>query len=112
MGWRWQQTRAQDASLSSRLDERKFAVEGDLALDAQPPVKIEQIDAASQQDVLAIVDRLFAKLVGSCASAQKRPRLEDLHRVPRSAQRRRRRQTGQPAAEHDHIGHRSAFGVL
>ena len=48
-------------------------IEADLVLDAQPPVKIEQIDAAAQQHVLAVVDHLgvfAADRPGSGAAAE------------------------------------------
>ena len=38
------------------LDEEEFAMKGDVVRDAQAPIEIDQVDAAAQQDVLAVVD--------------------------------------------------------
>ena len=48
----------EDGGASAGFDEEEFAVETDFVVDAEPPVEIEQIDAAAQQDVLAVVDHL------------------------------------------------------
>src|ERR1700719_4915621 len=95
---RRQEPRSQDTALAARFDKRIFAMESDLAVDAQAPVKIEKIDTAPQQDVLAVVDRFRANLIRACAPAQERTRLKNLHRVPRAPESRRRRQARQPAA--------------
>ena len=86
-------------------------MKADAVAHAQPRVKIQQVDAAAQQNVLAVVDRLRLALgpggqvVGRGAPARKRPRFEHFHLESGAAQRRRRRQTGQPAARNQNFGH-------
>jgi hypothetical protein len=85
-----QPARAQQAAPPARLDKDEVAIEPDLALDSQAAVKIQKIDAAAQQNVLAVVDGLgiFARadFVRSGAPAQKSPRFQDSHRVPGAGQ--------------------------
>ena len=109
------QRRGQPAALAARrnpparLDEVKLAIKPDPVPHAQPPVKIQQVDAAAQQNVLAVVDHFtFAArraAVGSSASAQKAAGFEQFHFKSGAAQRRRRRESGQTAADHDGCGH-------
>ena len=79
-----------------------------------PPVEIQQVDAAAQQDVLAVVDGLaglaFASpaRVGRGAAAQKRARFEQIDFESRAAQRGRRSQSGQSAAGNQHATHSNA----
>ena len=82
------------------------------AFDSQPAIKIQQIDAAAQQDVLAVVDDLgvlaVADFVGRGAAAQERARFQHSDRVAGAAQ--RRRGCGKPSqtsANDDDISHRS-----
>ena len=48
----------EDGGASTGFDEEEFPVETDFVADAEPLVEIEEIDAAAQQDVLAVVDHL------------------------------------------------------
>src|SRR4051812_3251313 len=48
----------EDRHASSGLDKVELAIELDAVADAQPVVEIEQVDAAAQQDVLAVVNDL------------------------------------------------------
>ena len=48
----------------------------DLLFDAQATVEIQQVAAAPQQDVLAVIDGLRAGFVGSGASPKEGPRFE------------------------------------
>jgi hypothetical protein len=81
----------------------------DLVFDPQAAVKIEKVDAAAQQDVLAIVDGLGvftrADLVGSRPAAQKSPRFQNPDRMPSAAQSRRGCQTRQASAQDDYLCH-------
>ncbi len=109
------QRRGQPAGAQCRdpapgLDEVKLLVEFDPVGHAQPAVKVHQVDAASQQHMLAIVDHfrlagLAGKRVGSSASAQKPAGLEQIHLESGLPERRRGRQSGQTAADHDGCGH-------
>jgi len=99
------------------LHEYKFAVKGDVTGDAQPSVKIEKIDAAAEQDVLAIVDGLAARarrahFVRGRAPAEKRPSFEEPYLVTRAAKRSRSRESGQASADDDYIGHEGIAASL
>ena len=105
-----QRAAAQRGNAAAGLDEVKLAIEADAVPHAQPPVEIQQVDAAAQQHVLAVVDQL-GSVVGrrerkrSRAAAQKRARFEHLDAEPGAAQRRRRREPGQSAAYDDRARH-------
>jgi hypothetical protein len=69
---------------SARLDKKEFRLKSDPVFNPQPAVKIQKIDAAAQQNVLAVIDN-FAGLAigagnrpGSSPPAGKRPRFEDI----------------------------------
>ena len=49
----------QDRKPSPGLEEVELAIKLDAVPDSQPLVKIQQVDATAQQDVLAVVDDLF-----------------------------------------------------
>jgi hypothetical protein len=93
--------RAQHRDPPAGLDEVELAIEADAVADAQPLVEIQQVDAAAQQHVLAVVDGLgdlFAarrNRVGRGAAAQIRARLVQIHLPTVAAQGRRRRQPRQ-----------------
>ena len=82
----------------------------DLVAHAQALVEIEQVDAAAQQHVLAVVDH-FGILVGGrdgkgCgASAEEGPRLRQFHMESRAAQSRRGGESRQTAAEDEYGRH-------
>ena len=69
--------RLQHGDAAAGFDEVELAIEADALADAEPLVEIQQIDAAAQQHVLAVVDGLgdlFAaggNRVGGGAAAQK-----------------------------------------
>ena len=75
----------------------------DLVRHAETPVKVEQIDAAAQQDVLAVVDNLpgasfrSGSGIGRRATARVRLLLHDLDVEAGLAQGRRRREPGHAA---------------
>ncbi len=48
----------EDGSAAAGFDEMEFAMEADFVFDAETAIEVEQIDAAAQQDVLAVVDHL------------------------------------------------------
>ena len=52
----------EDGSAPAGFDEEELAMKADFVLHAQPPVEIEQIDAAAQQHVLAVVDHFTRPL--------------------------------------------------
>ncbi len=86
---RRQHATAEHTAASARFDERELTRERNILLDAQAAIKIEQVDAAAQQDMLAVVDELglfaVADFIGSGTPAQEGPRFQQLNRVPRSA---------------------------
>ena len=62
---RWQSPTAQNGDAAAGLDEIELAVKLDAVPHAQAYVKIQQVDAAAQQHVLAIVDGLGDFLAAS-----------------------------------------------
>ena len=84
----------------------------DVPLHAQPLVKIQQIDTAPQQNMLAVVDGFaIPDLVGSSSPPQERPRLKDLDPMPRPTESRSRREPSQPPADNDYLSHRLFFAA-
>ena len=71
---------------------------------ADAAIEVFEIGAATEGDVLTIVD-VFAvgQDVGSRAAAEKRTLLEESNAPARFSQRDAGRQTRQPAADHDHV---------
>ena len=55
---RGQAAAAQDGEPAAGLEKVEFAIELDAVAHAQALVEIEQVDAAAQQDVLAVIDGL------------------------------------------------------
>ncbi len=97
------------------FDEVELLVELDAIGDAQPPVEIQQVDAAAQQHVLAVVDDLGAvagagQRIRSSAAAQESARFVKIHFESGLAQRRGGCQSGQAAADHDRCGHQINSG--
>ena len=110
---RRQRAAAQRGDASARLHEIELAVPADFVGHAQPLVEIEQIDAAAQQHVLAVVDHLGILIggrdrKGGGASAQKGPRLRQFDAKSRAAQGRRGGQAGQAAAQYEYGRHKCA----
>ena len=95
------------AAAASGFDEMKFAMKADVLLDAQASVEIQEIDAAAQKNVLAVIDGFAAGIVGSGAAAQERAGFENTHVVAGSAQSGRRGQSGQATTDDDDV-HRMA----
>ena len=52
------------------LNESEFLVKRDVSLNSQAPVKIEEVDATAQQDVLAVIDDFAGGFIGRGAAAQ------------------------------------------
>jgi len=46
--WRRQPAAAQDRGAAARLQEDELAIEADAVANAQPRIKVEQVDAAAQ----------------------------------------------------------------
>ena len=96
MEGRGQPAAAQNGDAAAGLEEIELAIELDAVAHAQPLVEIQQVDAAAQQDVLAVVDGLGflagrgGKRIRRGAPAQERPRFEQVHFEAGAAQRRRR----------------------
>ncbi len=64
-----QNSGAQSTHAAAGFDEENFAVKRDIVLDAQATVEIHQVDAAAEQDVLAVVDGFRIDFVGGRAPA-------------------------------------------
>ena len=91
MEWSGKAARRHDGRAPSGLDEEEFPVEFDPIHYSQAPVEIQQIDAAAQQHMLAIVDGfrdLFAAgrhRVGGGTAAQIGTRFEQIDLVAGAA---------------------------
>jgi hypothetical protein len=95
-------------SPAAGFDEEKLPVELDSIGHSQPAVKIHEIKAAAQQDVLAIIDdfgTVTGNGIGSGATAQKSARLKNVDFESGLAQRCRGREPGQASADHNCRGH-------
>jgi hypothetical protein len=85
-------------------------MEFDLVLYAEPRVKIQQVNAASEQNVLTIVDYFAFTIasrngIRSRTSPEKRARFEKIDVVADTCQGRGRSHTGKTAASDDHTWH-------
>ncbi len=94
----------EDAALHDRLaptgfEEDELLIESDLVADAESLVEVEQVNAAAQQDVLAVVDQLtVGHLPGRGAPTQERTGFDDVDLPTAATQRRSGRQAGETAA--------------
>ena len=97
---RGQERRPQFRLPSSRLDEGIALVPANLVFDADLAVEAEQVGAAAQQQVLAVVDRLrgAGKLVAGGASAKVGTPLVEPHAEAGVGQCATRSQPGESAA--------------
>jgi hypothetical protein len=76
---------------ASGLNEEEFAVKADSPRNVQAPLEIEKIDAAAQENMLAIVDGLGdltggLDLIRRSASAQETSRLVKVYLKSRASQ--------------------------
>ena len=91
------------AAAALRIEKQQTVEEFDFVRGADAAVKVFEIGAAAEGDVLAVVD-VFAvgQHVGSGAAAEERTLLEQPYAPARFSQRDAGRQPRQPAADHDH----------
>jgi hypothetical protein len=61
---RWQPGGSNDAAAPAGLDVGEPAEPGDLVFNAEPGVKVDEVGAAAEQDVLAVIDGLAGAGVG------------------------------------------------
>jgi hypothetical protein len=78
MQWRWKRGRSDLGFTSARLEKCQLLVPANLVLHAGTLVKIEQIGATSQQNMLAIIHHLASArmLIGRSAPTKIRTPLE------------------------------------
>jgi hypothetical protein len=57
------------AAAAAGFDEDELAVEGDVVGYAQALIEVEEVDAAAEEDMLAVVDNLASGFVGRCSAA-------------------------------------------
>ena len=100
---------AHDGGAAAGLDEVELFVKVDLAGDTEPAIEVEEIDAALEQDVLAVVDDCAGIVtrcgIGRGAAAQEGSSLQDRNTMSGGAQCRGGGQPGESAAEHENVGH-------
>ncbi len=104
MKWRGEQASLHFTAAPLRVDENKTIEEFDLVGGAHAAVKILEIGAAAERNVLAIIDVLAVRQdVGGCAAAEEGALLEKAHAPTGFSQRDAGRHPCQPAADHDHV---------
>src|SRR5205807_8652732 len=91
------------AAAALRIEEKEAVEKFHFVRGADAAVKIVEIGAAAERDVLAIVHVLAAgENGGSGAATEVRPQLKKFYAPAGLSQRDAGRQTRQPAADHDH----------
>ena len=103
-----QQTRVHGGHAAAWLDEIELFVEMNAVLDAQALVEIEQIYAAAQEDVLAVVDGLpvcGVDGIGCSTPAEKAACFKEVDFKSGRPQGRRGCETRQATADDDSAGH-------
>jgi hypothetical protein len=107
--------RGQDAAFHFRsaaawFNKGKVAVKSDFLFSSEALVKIEEIDATAQQDVLAVVDHLTVFPTGGPAggaAAEEVAGFQNFDFETSAAERRSGSKAGEPAADDDYT--RQAF---
>ena len=96
----WQERWSNDRLTSTRFHEDKILKPANLFEYARTFVEIQEIGAASQQYVLAIVDNLSCRwmLIRRSASAKVRASFEQLHTISRVGERTASSESGQTSA--------------
>ena len=91
------------AAAALRIEKNEAVEKFDFVRGADAPIKIGEIGAAAERDVLAIVDVLaVGQHVGSCAAAEEGTLFEQTYAPAGFSQRDAGCQSRQPAADHDH----------
>src|SRR6185369_5764390 len=110
MQGRGQGAAAQTGEAAAGFDEMEVAGEAYAGGYAEAGVEIEQVHAATQEHMLAVVDDLGIFIggrdrEGSGAAAQERPSLIEIDVEAGAAESGGRGQTGEASADNDHAGH-------
>src|ERR1700731_740066 len=101
MKWRGKQAGLHFSAAPLRIEKEQAIEKLDFVSGADAPVKILEIGAATERNMLAIVDVLaVGQDVRSCTAAEERALFEKAYPPARVSQ----REAGcQPAADHDHV---------
>src|SRR3954464_1950701 len=101
-----QRARAKNALAAARLQIVVGMMPLNLVLDAEPPVEIDQIGAAAEQHMLAVIDFLArgGDFVGGSASAEEGPGFEKVDFEAGFAESSSARHPGEAAANNFHAG--------
>ena len=99
--------RPDDRNPAGLVDERNGLVEVDMFRDAEAIVEVDEVDAAAQEHVLAVVHPFAARRVyeGGGAAPEDRTSFVQLDREAGVGQRDRPGQSGQPATDYDYFTH-------
>src|SRR5260370_15726251 len=101
--WSRQEARLKLASAPLRVKQEKAIEEFDLIRASDAAIKVFEIGAAAESDVLAIVHVLaVGQHVGGCAAAEEGTLFEQTYAPAGVSQRDAGCQSRQPAADHDH----------
>ena len=101
---RRQRTRLQRRRLAAGQNEVDLVVPANLLLDAEPAIEVDEVGAAAEQHVLAVVDHLAGagQFVRRCAAAEIGTALEELDVIARFGQSASGGETGKTAANDGH----------
>jgi hypothetical protein len=101
MEGRWQPRTAKGRCPTARFEKRQTVVPADFSGDASLLVKVQEIGATTQKDVLAVIDGLAraGMLVGGSAAAEIRTALEESNPVAGAGKSASRGQSGEAAAD-------------
>jgi hypothetical protein len=101
MQWRGQKRRMNLGSPAARLDERQAIEPANPVRSSDAPVKIEQIRAAAQENMLTVVDDLSRSgmLVGRSTPPDERPALEERNATSGVGQSTAGRESGDASAD-------------
>ena len=109
--WGGEEAAFEDGDPASRLHEGDFGEEVDFVLDSEAAVEVEQVDAAAQEDVLAVIDDFgIGEGVRGGATAEERAGFEEFHGGAGAAQGRGGGEAGKATADDNHVGHAAAAG--
>ena len=107
MQWRWQTVHAPEIVAAAHIAKMHRPLKADQLLHADAAIKVDQVGAATEQDVLTIVQFLAALRIvkRTGPSTQRAASLEQRDLRPGGFERDRRRHTRQAAADDEYATH-------
>jgi len=102
---------AERRNAAAGLDEVELPVEANVLADSEALIEVEEVDAAAEQHMLAVIDGFDLRAgragnrIGSGATAKEGARLEQVDLETSTTERGRGRQSGEPAAGDENFRH-------